>query len=646
MTEILSPLQAQIVQWQVQAGDRVQAGDLLVILEAMKMEHELRASHAGRVSELYFANGELVAEADVLLKIELLAQEGRGLEPDFAFEKAENTAPSLQASTQVPQLPTAAADAQEAAHGGPAAQELAADGHAAPRPDLQHLLKRQAHTLDASRPEAVAKRHALGLRTARENIADLVDADSFIEYGALAVAAQSRRRSEEDLIQNTPADGMVTGIGNINQALFGAEHSRAVVMAYDATVLAGTQGLRNHHKTDRMLGIALQQKLPVVLFAEGGGGRPGDVDMPIVAGLHVGTFASFARLNGRVPVLGIVAGRCFAGNAALLGCCDVIIATQNSNIGMGGPAMVEGGGLGLFKPEQIGPSSVQHGNGVIDILVANELEAVAKARHYLSFFQGRSRDWQAPDALALRKVVPENRVRAYDTRAAITGMADEGSVLFLRSGFGMGIHTALARIEGRPVGILANNPLQLGGAIDAQAADKAARFMQLCNAHGLALISLVDTPGFMVGPEMEQQAQVRHVSRMFIAAAHLRVPFFSVVLRKGYGLGAMAMTAGGFHSPLFTVAWPSGEFGAMGLEGAVRLGYRKELEAVPPGPQREALFEQLLAQQYANGSAMRMAATLEVDAVIDPAQTRHWLLRGLQMQRELAPVSGLAIDAW
>ena len=610
MIEIRAPLQAQIVQWQVRPGDSVNAGDLLLILEAMKMEHELRAPQAGRVSELFFADGELVAEADLLLNIELLTQVGRWLEPDLAYISAPQDKP------------------------------------AAVRPDLQRVLDRQAYTLDASRPEALAKRHALGQRSARENIADLCDADSFIEYGALAVAAQSRRRSEEDLIKNTPADGMVTGIGSINQTLFGPEHSRAVVMAYDATVLAGTQGLRNHQKTDRMLGIALQQKLPVVLFAEGGGGRPGDVDMPIVAGLHVGTFASFARLNGQVPVVGIVAGRCFAGNAALLGCCDVIIATEKSNIGMGGPAMVEGGGLGVFTPEQIGPSEVQHGNGVIDILVANELEAVAAARHYLSFFQGRSSDWQAPDVQALRDVVPENRLRVYDTRAAITGMADEGSVLHLRSGFGPGIHTALARMEGRPVGILANNPLHLGGAIDADAADKAARFMQLCNAHGLPLISLVDTPGFMVGPDMEAQAQVRHVSRMFIAAAHLRVPYFSVVLRKGYGLGAMAMTAGGFHSPLMTVVWPSGEFGAMGLEGAVRLGYRKELEALPEGPQREALFEQLVAKQYDNGSAIHMAATLEIDAVIDPAQTRAWLVRGLQMQGELPQASGLAIDAW
>jgi len=610
MIQIHAPLQALIVQWQVQAGDAVQAGDVVLILEAMKMEHEVRAPHNGRITELFFASGALVAEGEVLLNMELVKQDSIELQADFPKISSQDADPSHF------------------------------------RPDLQRALDRHAPTLDANRPEAVAKRHSLGLRMARENIADLCDPDSFLEYGALAVAAQSQRRSTEDLIKNTPADGMVTGVGSINQALFGPERSRAVVMAYDATVLAGTQGMRNHQKTDRMLGLALQQKLPVVLFAEGGGGRPGDVDMPIVAGLHVATFASFARLNGQVPVVAVVAGRCFAGNAALAGCSDVIIATEGSNLGMGGPAMVEGGGLGIFKPEQIGPSAVQHANGVIDILVPDEAAAVGAARHYLSFFQGRLTDWQAPYALALRQLVPENRLRVYDTREVMAGLVDVGSLLPLRTGFGAGIHTALARIEGRPVGLMANNPMHLGGAIDADAADKAARFMQLCNAHGLALISLVDTPGFMVGPDAESQAQVRHVSRLFIAAAHLRVPFLSVVLRKGYGLGAMAMTAGGFHSPLFNVAWPTGEFGAMGLEGAVRLGYKKELEAQASGPQRDALYAQLVGEHYERGSAFNMAATLEIDAVIDPAQTRHWLVRGLQASGEVLKVVGLAVDAW
>lgn len=613
MTELRSPLQGQLVEWLAAPGALVRAGDVLVVLEAMKMEHEVRAPAAGRLREQRFAAGEMVNAGDVLGVM----------------------APGV-AAPAAPEAPTAVA-ASPAGEG---------PGWGQARPDLQRVLDRHALTLDAARPQAVAKRHALGLRTARENVDDLCDAGSFREYGALAVAAQSSRRSADDLQRNTPADGMVTGIGTVNGGLFPPERASTVVMAYDATVLAGTQGMRNHQKTDRLLGVALRNRLPVVLFAEGGGGRPGDTDMPVVAGLHVSTFASFARLNGRVPVVGVAAGRCFAGNAALLGCCDVIIATRDSNIGMGGPAMVEGGGLGVHAPEAIGPARVQHANGVIDVLVDDEAAAVQAAKRYLAFFQGPLARYEAPDPQALRQVVPENRLRAYDSRAALQGIADTGSLLELRPGFGVGIHTALGRIEGRPVGLLANNPLHLGGAIDADAADKAARFLQLCNAHGLPLVSLVDTPGFMVGPAMEEQAQVRHVSRLFVAAAHLRVPMLSVVLRKGYGLGAMAMTAGGFHAPDSVVAWPTGEFGGMGLEGAVRLGYRKELEAVAEGAEREALFQRLVAERYEAGAAMNMAATLEIDAVIDPAHTRAWLAQGLAAAR-VAPADGaLAIDTW
>ena len=601
---VLAPMPARLVQMSVAEGEVVAAGAELAVLEAMKMEHVLLAPHAGRVGALLAVAGGYVAQGQPLLVLDAV-DEGADVE--------------VQGGT------------------------VHDPDHI--RADLQRVIDRHAFTLDAARPEAMAKRHAQGGRSARENIADLCDEGSFIEYGALAIAAQTRRRSKEDLIANTPADGMVTGIGGINGALFGDEKSRAVVMSYDATVLAGTQGARNHAKTDRMLGIALAQKLPVVLFAEGGGGRPGDTDMPVVAGLHVHTFASYAALSGQVPVIGIAAGRCFAGNAALLGCSDVIIATRVSNIGMGGPAMIEGGGLGVFKPEQIGPSSVQHANGVIDVLVDDEAGAVLAARHYLSFFQGRTSQWSAPDQRLLRAVVPENRLRVYDTRTAMAGLVDEGSLLLLRAGFGAGIHTALARIEGRPVGLLANNPQHLGGAIDADAADKGARFMQLCNAHRLPIVSLVDTPGFMVGPEVEATAQVRHVSRLFVTAASLRVPTFSVVLRKGYGLGAMGMTAGGFHAPVFTVAWPTGEFGAMGLEGAVRLGFRKELEALPEGAERDALFAKLLAKSYANGEAMHMAATLEIDAVIDPADTRAWLARGLA-SAQVAPLGPRCIDTW
>ncbi len=610
-----SPLAGRLVQQAVAPGDLVPAGALLAVIEAMKMEHLLLAPAAGRVRAWRAEPGDVLGAGQTVLLIEPLAEGEAGA--------------------------TAVAAAATAA--------LAAADPPAPRPDLQRLRDRLAHTLDAARPDAVAARHARGGRTARENIADLCDEGSFKEYGALAVAAQARRRTLDDLIRNTPADGMVTGTARINGALFGPERSSAAVLAYDATVLAGTQGMRNHQKTDRLLGIALKNRLPVVLFAEGGGGRPGDVDMPIVAGLHVPTFATYAALSGQVPVIGIVAGRCFAGNAALLGCSDVIIATRHSNIGMGGPAMVEGGGLGVFKPEQIGPAPVQAANGVIDVLVDDESAAVAAARHYLSFFQGSLPTWASADPAGLRHAIPENRLRVYDIRAVLAGVFDSGTLLELRAGFAPGLVTALARVEGLAVGVLANNPRHLGGAIDPPAADKAARFMQLCNAHGLPLVSLVDTPGFMVGPDTEAQAQVRHVSRLFVTAAALRVPFFSVVLRKGYGLGAMGMTAGGFHAPDFTVAWPTAEFGAMGLEGAVRLGWKKELAALPEGAEREARFKQLLAQQVEAGSALNMAATLEIDAVIDPADTRAWLVRGLAASRLRAgPRAATArfIDSW
>jgi acetyl-CoA carboxylase carboxyltransferase component len=595
--EIRSPMAATVVEIAVAAGQAVRAGELLAIVEAMKMEHELRAPHDARVLALLAAPGEQLAEGDGLMRL---------------------GPADVRGPVEAPQAAPAAARAL--------------------RPELQELIEREALLRDEARPEAMARRHAAGLRSARENVADLCDPGSFVEYGAFAYAAQAKRRPVDELIRQTPADGMVTGLGRIGG-------QRCAVLAYDATVLAGTQGLRNHQKTDRLLGIAHDERLPLVLFAEGGGGRPGDTDMPIVAGLHVPTFASFARLSGRVPLLGIAAGRCFAGNAALLGCCDLIVATKGCNIGMGGPAVIEGGGLGRFAPEDIGPAAVQSANGVVDLLVDDEAAAVAATKRLLSLLTGEIVHGEAPEAAALERVLPEQRTRSHDMRRVIDGLVDRGSPIELRAGFGLAVHTVLARLGGRPIGILASNPMHLGGAIDADAADKAARFMRLCDTHGLAMLSLVDTPGFMVGPETEATAQVRHVSRMFVAAAHLRVPFLALVLRKAYGLGAMAMTAGGFHAPLATAAWPSGEFGAMGLEGAVRLGYRKELEALPEGEPRETRFRELLARQVADGRALNMAATLEIDTVIAPVDTRAWVLRQLDgaVPRERG---GSGLDPW
>lgn len=601
-----APSQGVLVAYEVGEGEPVAVGQAVALLEAMKMQFVVKASQSGIVRGLALTPGDAVFENAALLFLE-----------------------PAEVDSQ------AAADEQS--------HDLA---HI--RADLAEVLERHAITRDERRPEAVAKRRKTGQRTTRENLDDLLDTDSFIEYGNLALAAQRRRRSLEELVQQSPADGLVAGIGTVNAGQFGAEAARCMAIAYDYTVFAGTQGMMNHKKTDRMLSLAEEWRLPVVLFAEGGGGRPGDTDFVGVAGLDCHTFIGMAKLSGLVPLVGVVSGRCFAGNAALLGCCHVIIATRNASIGMAGPAMIEGGGLGSYRAEEVGPTSVQAPNGVIDVLVENEAEAVAVAKQYLGYFQGRAAQWTCADQRGLRHAIPENRLRAYDIRALIDTLADEGSVLELRRAFAPGLITALMRVEGRPFGLLANNPLHLGGALDAEAGDKASRFMQLCDQFGIPLVSLCDTPGFMVGPESEKQATVRHVSRMFVTAASLSVPFFTVVLRKGYGLGAQAMAAGSFHSPLFTIAWPSAEFGAMGLEGAVRLGFAKELAALEDPAERQKLFDKMVAKAYQNGKAINMASFLEIDAVIDPQETRQWLVKGLNAGSGKSVVGGKRgfVDTW
>lgn len=602
-----APSQGVLVSLDVAEGDAIAVGQAVAVLEAMKMEFVVKASHSGIVRALPVAPGDALFEGAALLYLEPAEVSGDAVASEESIDLAHI------------------------------------------RADLAEVLERHAITRDERRPDAVARRRKTGQRTTRENLDDLLDAGSFIEYGALALAAQRRRRSLEELIQQSPADGLVAGLGTVNAAQFGNEAARCMAISYDYTVFAGTQGVMNHKKTDRMLGLAEQWRVPLVLFAEGGGGRPGDTDFVGVAGLDCHTFVAMARLSGLVPVVGVVSGRCFAGNAALLGCCDVIIATRNASIGMAGPAMIEGGGLGSFKAEEVGPTSVQGPNGVIDVLVEDEAEAVDVAKRYLSYFQGTVSAWQCADQRELRHAIPENRLRVYDIRAVIGQLADEGSVLELRRQFAPGMITAFIRIEGKPFGLLANNPMHLGGAIDAQAGDKAARFMQLCDAFDIPMVSLCDTPGFMVGPESEKHATVRHVSRMFVAAASLSVPFFTVVLRKGYGLGAQAMAAGSFHSSMFTIAWPSGEFGAMGLEGAVRLGFAKELAAVENLEERQKLFDKMVAKAYQNGKAINMASFLEIDAVIDPEETRAWLLRGLNTAPKPTPREGRKrpfVDTW
>jgi acetyl-CoA carboxylase carboxyltransferase component len=604
---LLAPFAGTIVSVSVVPGDRVHRGQTLVILESMKMEHEVIAMHSGTIQQIAVAPGDAVEANGVLIEI-----------VEGLVEPPEST-------------------------------DVADVFPIAIRPELAELRQRVANTLDSGRADATERRHAAGRRTARENISDLCDPGSFEEYGSLVVAAQRARRDLDDLIHRTPADGLIAGIGRINGHLFDDQHARAAVLSYDYTVLAGTQGQMNHRKKDRLFSLIERLRLPVVLFAEGGGGRPGDTDMAVVTGLDTEAFALFGNLSGLVPLVGIVSGRCFAGNAALLGCCDVIIATPEANIGMGGPAMIEGGGLGIFAPEAIGPLRVQVPNGVVDLVADDETDAVVAAKHYLSYFQGTVEDWTCADQSLLRDCVPADRRRAYDVHSVLELLADTGSVLELRSGFSPGMVSALIRMEGRPVGVLANNPIHLAGAIDANCADKAARFMQLCEAFALPLLFLCDTPGFMVGPEAEETGLVRHVSRMFVTGASLTIPFCTVILRKGYGLGAQAMAGGSFRQPIFTVAWPTGELGGMGLEGAVRLGFRRELTAIADPAAREAAYASMVERAYEHGKALNVAAHFEIDDVIDPAHTRDRVIHALRSVPAPTPSAGKRrpfVDTW
>ena len=576
-------MQGTIVAVDVTAGETVRAGQQLMLIESMKMHHTIDSPCDGTVVDVLVAAGATVMAGAVVASVE----------PGVVVQQA--------------------------------IVDVVGADLTAIRADLAEVQARHAIGLDAARPDAVARRRAVGRRTARENVADLVDDGSFVEYGAVVIAAQRRRRSVDDLIERTPADGMIGGIGTVNGHLFQGHAAQVVAVSYDYTVLAGTQGVLNHRKKDRLFELAESMRLPVVFFTEGGGGRPGDTDNIGVSLLDCWAFHYLGGLSALVPLVGINAGYCFAGNAALLGCCDVVIATADSNIGMGGPAMIEGGGLGVFDPKEIGPMNVQQFNGVVDIAVADEVEAVHVAKQYLSYFQGRLDEWSSEDQFELRGVIPEDRKRGYDVRTVIDKLFDSGTVLELRRDFGLGMVTAFGRVEGRPVGVVANNPGHLAGAIDSDGADKAARFMQLCDAFDIPIVTLVDTPGMMVGPAVEETALVRHCSRLFVTGANVTVPLISVVLRKCYGLGAQAMVGGSTKAPAACIAWPTGEFGPMGLEGAVRLGFRKELEAIEDPEERERSFQLRVAQMYERGKALNTASYFEIDDVIDPADTRRWI---------------------
>jgi acetyl-CoA carboxylase carboxyltransferase component len=584
---IVSPLAAAVISVDVNDGQSVAKDQIVAIVESMKMQTALTAPVAGIVANLSIVLGATIQAGQLVCEIK----------------------------------PT---DADSVADSAPMIEAIGSDN------SLQQLNQQLAFTHDDARPEAVAKRHAKAYRTARENLYDLCDDESFVEYGQLAVAAQRDRKTAESLKADTPADGVITGLATINSAEFGPQAAQVAVIVNDYSVLAGTQGYFHHRKIDRILDQANKFGLPVVMYTEGGGGRPGDTDVKTqIAGLDVPSFANWAGLSGRVPLIAVNNGYCFAGNAALFGCADIRIATKTSWIGMAGPAMIEGGGLGSFKPTDIGPIDVQASNGVVDLVADNEAHATDLAQSCLGYFQGDIQTWQAADQQRLCEMMPADRRYAYDIRNIIVQLADTDSFQELTQAHGQGIITGFIRIEGRAMGMIANNCRVLGGAVDAEAADKAARFITLCDSFSIPVLSLCDTPGFMVGPESEEQAAVHRMAQLFIAGAKMTTPMVTIFLRKGYGLGAMAMAGGSFHRPIYSAAWPSGEFGAMGLEGAVQLGFKKELDAQPDSAAREVLFNQLVDTMYEKGRATEAAAHLEIDAVIDPADTRMAVITAL-----------------
>ena len=498
--------------------------------------------------------------------------------------------------------------------------------------EFENFLKRLEKSQDSSRVSATEKRHSKGYRTARENLDDLVDQKSFLEFGEFAVAAQRTRKDYKELQEDTPADGIITGFCKINSEYIEESRSHAVAIVYDYSVLAGTQGFFHHQKLDRITEQAEKFALPIVIFTEGGGGRPGDVDVTTqIAGLNIPSFSTWARLSGQNLKIAVANGYFFAGNAALFGCSDFRIATKNSWIGMAGPAMIEGGGLGIFDPEEIGPSKVQEKNGVIDYLATDEEEATAIAKKLLSYFQGSVEEFSFGDQSKLKEIIPEDRRWAYPVREIIDLIADSETFLELKKNYGRSIITGFIRIKGQPIAIVASDCQQLGGAIDSEAAEKTADFLTICNDHSIPVVALVDTPGFMVGPESEEEGAVRRMASLFKVGSRIETPIVAVFLRKGYGLGAQAMVGGSLHDPTYTVAWPSAEFGGMGLEGAVKLGFKKELESETDDKKREDLFNELVAEAYERGKAIEAAAHLEIDAVIDPEDTRSIIYKAVTM---------------
>ena len=496
--------------------------------------------------------------------------------------------------------------------------------HTAPedpaRTPVEWLAQTRRIPTDQARPEAVARQRARGARTARERIDALVDPGSFREYGLLAKPAQP------DL--DGPADGIVTGLARVRD--------RPVAIAsYDYTVLAGSQGNVSNTKLARLLLIAEAHSLPVVIFSEGAGHRVQEAAMHTRGGGEA-AFPTLARLSGQVPTVCGVPGRAFAGNAIIAGLCDFVVGTRNAVIGMAGPPLVETALGERLTPEEIGAIGIHAVSGAAEAVAEDEQHLTDLISAYLSYFEGRL---QPMDPLvpptAMRSIVPADPRTPYDVREVISGLCDLGELLELRAEFAPNIVTTLGRVDGWPAGFVASQPLVLAGAIDAPAADKISRFVKLCDAFGLPIVFLVDSPGFLVGPAAERSALMRHSTRVLHALTHAQVPAFTVTLRKSYGLAHFAMGGRPLGASM-VVAWPTAEYGAMGPEGAAK---------VLGGDGIDAEREHSTALRR-KGASLTMAEIFAIDDMIDPAETRGTLADWLAAVMPTTKPSHRPIEPW
>jgi acetyl-CoA carboxylase carboxyltransferase component len=474
------------------------------------------------------------------------------------------------------------------------------------------LMELKHKTTDEFRTSAVEKQHKRGKYTARERIEKLLDPNSFREIGGLAQPVE--------VSGDYAADGIVTGTGFIDGKL-------VCCAAYDYTILAGSQGKVSHQKIDHIVNIAIQQGCPMILFSEGGGARVQGIATTSRATSEV--FVSLARASGWIPTITVICGPAFAGHANLASLTDVIIMIEKeSAMGIAGPPLVKSAMGANFTPEELGGVEIQGKAGTPDLIVDSEESAINHIRSYLSYLPSNCNQPLPISAEVMEPVgdlcslVPTASNRAYDMRKVIDAIFDKGSVLELKGFYGKNVITSFARINGKTIGIIANQPQAKAGILDSPGSDKMARFISLCDAYRIPITFLVDVPGFTPGPAAEQSALVRHSARIIYELAQATIPIYTVVIRKAYGLAYYAMGALAFK-PNLLVAWPTAEFGGMGLEGAVEILHKEELQnSEDPLLRRRQLAEELGKEL----KAFRSGQKFTVDDVIHPNDTRSVLM--------------------